>query len=249
MPVISPQMNPALAIVPILTVIQARDGGKRLPGKIRADIGGASMLAQVVHRVSLVGLPFVVAYPPPELQENDVLGRFARIARTNPHVDAFVRITADCPLLDPSVVGFVVNYFRSGCYDFVGTAPEMDGLDCEVFSRSALLTCDLAAKGRAREHVTRWMRRNLAPQIINWAPSPLRWSVDNEAGLVFVRRVYAACPLCARAVPHHTNAGGSVGGTDRTLVVDLHQTEDGGLAECAAAEILRERMGGTVYVS
>ena len=236
--------------VPILAVIQARDGGTRLPGKIRADIGGSSMLAQVVHRVSLVGLPLVVAFPPPELKENDVLGRFARIARHNPHVDAFVRITADCPLLDPSVVGFSVNTYRSGVHDFVGTAPDMDGLDCEVFSRSALLACDLAAKGRAREHVTSWMRRNLAPYpIINWAPCPLRWSVDDESGLNFARRVYAACDYCKRAVPHHTNAGSSIGGQDRTLVVDLHQTEDGGLVECGAADILRERMGGPVYVS
>lgn len=235
--------------VPILAVIQARDGGTRLPGKIKMDVGGASMLAQVVHRVSLVGLPFVVAYPPPELQENDVLGRFTRIARKNPHVDAFVRITADCPLLDPSVVGFLVNNFRLGYNDFVGTSPDMDGLDCEVFSRAALLACDLAAKGRAREHVTRWMRRNLSPVIVNWAPAPLRWSVDDAAGLDFVRRVYAACNLCARAVPRHTNAAGSIGGADRHLCLDLHQTEDGGLAACTAEEILRERVGGPTYVS
>lgn len=233
----------------ILAVIQARDGGTRLPGKIRADIGGASMLAQVVHRVSLTGLPFVVAMPGPEEAEDDVLSRYTRIARRNPEMDAFVRITADCPLLDVSLVGHIVNTFRLGGTDFVGTHPDMDGLDCEVFSRSALLACDLAAHGRAREHVTRWMRKNLSPTIINWAPAPLRWSVDDESGLVFVRRVYAACQACAAGTPHHTNAGSSIGGRDRTLVLDLHQVPDGGLVECTAADILRERVGGPTYVS
>lgn len=237
-------------MTPILALIQARDGGTRLPGKIRMDIEGASMLAQVVHRVSLVGLPFMVAYPPQELHEQDVVGRFARIARKNPHVDAFVRITADCPLLDISVVGYVVNRFRAGDTDFVGTAPDMDGLDCEVFSRSALLACDLAAHGSAREHVTRWMRRNLSPVIVNWAPAPLRWSVDDADGLEFVRRVYASCAHCKSGVPHHTNAPSSIGGAvGRTLVLDLHQTSDGGLAECVAADILRERVGGPTYES
>ena len=234
----------------MLAVIQARDGSTRLPGKIRADIGGASMLAQVVHRVSLTGLPFVVAMPQPGDNEDDVLSRFVRIARKNPLADAFVRITADCPLLDSSVVGFVVGIFRrEGACDFAGTHPDMDGLDCEVFSRAALLTCDLAAHGRAREHVTSWMRRNLSPVIVNWAPSPLRWSVDDVGGLDFVRRVYGACELCARGVPHHTNSATGIGGVDRTLVIDLHQTEDGGLAECRAADILRERVGGPTYVS
>ena len=227
----------------ILTVIQARDGGTRFPGKIRADICGQSMLARVVERVSLIGLPFVVAMPHPDDNENDVLTRFVRLARGNPLVDAFVRITADCPLLDVSLAGYCVNLYRAGGTDFVGTTPEMDGLDCEVFSRTALLTCDLAAHGRAREHVTRWMRRNLSPTLVNWAPEPLRWSVDDESGLDFVRQVYRSCDLCAHAIPHHTNSATGIGGGDRILCVDLHQVESGGLEECRAADILRTRMG------
>lgn len=233
----------------ILTLIQARDTSTRLPGKIRADIAGQPMLARVVERVSQLGLPFIVAMPQPGDNEDDVLSRFVRVARSNPNVDAFVRITADCPLLDISVCGFVINTFRMGGTDFVGTHPDMDGLDVECFSRTALLACDLAAKGRAREHVTRWMRRNLSPTIINWAPKPLRWSVDDESGLLFVRRVYEACSHCASGVPRHTNAGGSIGGRDRILVLDLHQVPDGGLVECTAADILRERVGGATYVS
>ena len=232
----------------LLVVVQARENSVRFPSKINAELGDSTMLGQVVARASHLG-PLIVAFPPPELKEEDVLGRFVRIARKNPEVDSFVRITADCPLLDIGVGGFVINTYRQGDHDFVGTAPEMDGLDVEIFSRTALLSADLHTSGMAREHVTRWMRRNLGALIINMAPAPLRWSVDDQEGLSFVRQVYAACDLCARGTPHHTNAGDSIGGPQRTLVVDLHQVEDGGLAECRAADLKRTRMGGEVYHS
>ena len=235
----------------LLIIVQARHNSSRLPLKISADIEGLSMVARVVERVSKLGA-FTVAYPKPECEdENDVLSRFARVARQNPDKDTFVRITADTPLLDIGVAAFVINLYRDrqNDLDFVGTAPEMDGTDVEVFSRTALRMADLNAKGKAREHVTPWMRKNLGAMIVNLAPEPLRWSVDTQEDLDFVRGVYRACGLCAAAVPHHTNAGGSIGGTNRTLVVDLHQVEDGGLAECTAADLKRSRMGGEPYVS
>lgn len=52
----------------------------------------------------------------------------------------------------------------------------------------------------------------------------------------------AICPLCAQHVPHHTNAGGSIGGGDRHPIYDLHAVEDAGgvgLAECTAYAIWR----------
>lgn len=240
--------DPCEHTVSLLVVVQARMNSLRFPNKIAAELGGGTMLSQVMARANRLG-PMVVAFPPPDLKEEDVLGRFARIARANPQVEHFVRITADCPLLDPGVGGFVLNTYRAGGADVVGTHPAMDGLDVEIFSRTALLSADLHASGSAREHMTRWMRRNLGAKIINLAPAPLRWSVDDQEGLDFVRAVYAQCDLCARAVPHHTNASGSIGGTDRTLCVDLHMVEDGGLAECTSADLKRSRMGGDVYVS
>jgi hypothetical protein len=148
------------------------------------------------------------------------------------------------------VAAYVINLYRMGGYEYVGTAPDMDGLDCEVFSRTALMMADLNAKGRyAREHLTHWMRRNLSPLLINLVPEPIRWSVDTADGLEFVRRVYAACPHCATGIPRHTNAGSSIGGQDRHLVVELHHMPAGDLAECQAMDILKERMGTEVYVS
>lgn len=234
----------------ILTIIQARRNSSRLPFKIEADIHGQTMLARVVERASQLG-PYTVAFPGDQEHEDDVLSRFARIARAHPEADTFVRITGDTPLLDTGVGGFILNLYRDrqNHLDFVGTAPEMDGLDVEVFSRSALRMADMHAKGRAREHMTQWIRKNLGALIINMAPAPLRWSVDDAEGLAFVRRVYAACDDCARGTTRHTNAGSSIGAMDRTLVLDLHHLEDGSLGECTAADILRERVGGDAYVS
>ena len=234
----------------LLVVVQARETGSRLPGKIRSELTpGISMLAHVVARASQVG-PLVVAMPEEKDNEADVLSRFARVARRNPEADAFMRITADCPLLDVGVCAYLIHLYRQGHSDFVGTTAEMDGLDAEVFSRTALMMADLNARGRyAREHVTHWMRRNLQPLLVNLVPQPLRWSVDDAAGLDFVRRVYTACRHCAEGVPRHTNAGGSIGGVDRHLVIELHHMPAGDLAECEAHDILRERMGGDVYLS
>ena len=238
----------------LLILIQAREGGTRLPGKIKADLGtppGVSMLAHVCARANQLG-PFIVAFPGPQEKEDDVLSRFSRIVRANPDADAICRITADCPLLDVGVGAYVINLYRErqNHLDFVGTAPEMDGLDVEVFSRTALMMADLNAKGRyAREHPTHWIRQNLGALLVSLVDRPLRWSVDDQRGLDFVRDVYRTCEHCAQAIPYHTNAGGSIGGGDRQLVIDLHQVADGGLAECQAADLKRSRMGGHVYHS
>jgi spore coat polysaccharide biosynthesis protein SpsF (cytidylyltransferase family) len=238
----------------LIVLVQAREGGTRLPGKIKADLGtppGVSMLAHVLSRASQLG-PLILAMPGPEEAEDDVLGRLSRIARAHPSADAFARITADCPLLDVGIGGYCINRYRErqSHVDGVFTAPEMDGLDVEVFSRTALLMADLNAKGRhAREHPTHWMRKNLGADIVNFAPAPLRWSVDDAGGLDFVRRVYAACPHCAEGIPRHTNANGSIGGSDRVIVAELHHMPAGDLDECRAYDIMKERMGVDTYVS
>jgi spore coat polysaccharide biosynthesis protein SpsF len=230
-----------------LVIIQAREASTRLPRKIHADIEGLSMLLRVCQRVALSGLPFVVAMPQPGDNEDDVLSRYVRVCRRSPDYDPLIRVTADCPLWDHTVAGYALNQYRTLAVDYVGTRPDMDGLDVEVFSRAALLTADLGTHGRAREHVTPWLRRNLRAHTFTWAPAPLRWSVDDQSGLDFVREVYRSCVHCANGVSHHTNAPDSIGGPDRILVVDLHQMTHGGLEECAAADILKTRMGGEVY--
>lgn len=131
---------------------------------------------------------------------NDVLDRFYR-ASVNFDSETVVRITADCPLLDPAVIDLVVSKFREGGYDYVSNTIECtypDGLDIEVFSRHALERAwKEAALSSEREHVTPYFYKN--PDLFRLANvraqenlSHLRWTVDEPGDLEFVRAVYDA---------------------------------------------------------
>ncbi len=236
-----------------LVIIQARLNSKRLPNKIHADICGLSMLGHVVMRASRIA-PVVVAFPKDTEDENDVLSRYARVARANPEADPIIRITADCPMLDSGLGTGLLDRFSFGQFDVLSTSPEFDGLDVQLFTRVALRNADMFAQSRyEREHVVPWMKRHLLYEEVTLRGPALRWSVDDEEGLAFVRRVLEACDHCRRGVPHHTNAATSIGGPDRSPVWDLHQLDEpsnrGGLVECTAHEILMSRTGGEVYES
>lgn len=236
-----------------LVIIQARLNSKRLPSKIHADICGLSMLGHVVQRASRIA-PVVVAFPKDTEDEDDVLSRYARVARANPDADPIIRVTGDCPMLDSGLGLGLLERFIQGQWDLLGTSPAFDGLDIEIFSRVALRNADMFAQSRRdREHVTPWMKRHLLYEEVSLRGPALRWSVDDAEGLEFVRAVFGACEECRAGTPHHTNSATSIGGMDRHLVLDLHQVDRpenrGGLVECTAADILKTRMGGEVYES
>lgn len=204
----------------VVAIIQARLGSSRLPGKTLAEIGGRPMLAHVLERVAAVpGVDdVVVATTVNPLDdhlvtfvkgldlacvrgsEDDVLDRFHTALARHP-ADVIVRVTPDCPLLDPAVTGLVLAEYlrREGRVDYVSnvhppTYP--DGLDTEVFSRAALETAWREAHlASDREHVTTYVWRQpnrfrLANVGHSEDLSALRWTVDTAADLEFVRRVY-----------------------------------------------------------
>lgn len=207
--------------VRVLAIIQARLGSTRLPGKTLMEIAGRPMLAHVIERASAIpgvegivlatsvnplddrlvqfaqeaGLPWVRG------REDDVLDRF-RVAISEHPAEAVVRVTPDCPLLDPGVSGLVVAEYlrRKGSVDYVSnvhppTYP--DGLDTEVFSRQGLERAWREAHLPVdREHVTTYIWRN--PERFRLANvshtedlSTLRWTVDTAADLELVRAVYS----------------------------------------------------------
>jgi len=101
-------------------------------------------------------------------------------------------------LLDPELAGGLLTEFTSGSYDHAGLEGLYpDGLDCEVFSFEALLTARNEAElGSEREHVTPfiWKRPQRFSLYTFRAPadySTMRWTVDDERDLEFVRAVYA----------------------------------------------------------
>jgi spore coat polysaccharide biosynthesis protein SpsF len=133
--------------------------------------------------------------------EHDLLDRYYRAARAF-KADIVVRITSDCPLVDPSIVDAAVNKFKkdSPNTDFVSTSiPNRTfprGLDTEVMSMDALDRAWREDTNPAwREHVTPYIYRN--PQLfrlsgMTWAQdySHMRWTVDTPEDLAFVRKIY-----------------------------------------------------------
>jgi glutamate-1-semialdehyde 2,1-aminomutase/spore coat polysaccharide biosynthesis protein SpsF len=204
-----------------LAIIQARMASTRLPGKVLADIMGQPMLWQVVQRAKRAQTldRVVVATSTGAADdalaafcdaadivcvrgsEDDVLARFYQAASLY-QADVVVRITADCPLLDPQVIDRVVQAFHTGAYDYVSNTLRYtypDGLDVEVFSFEALQQAHHAArKPSEREHVTPYLRQaslfrtHNVEHSVDQGLQEYRWTVDEPADLAFVRRVYQA---------------------------------------------------------
>jgi spore coat polysaccharide biosynthesis protein SpsF (cytidylyltransferase family) len=190
----------------------------RLPGKVLMDIKGRPMLWHVVHRVCQSKLldETLVATSDNALDdsiaefceqegircfrgsEGDVLDRYHQAARwVGAH--AIVRVTADCPLIDPVVLDKVVAVYLDGEYEYVSNALERtypDGLDTEVFSFKALEKAwREATLSSEREHVTPYIWKNeeisrLRQVIQEPDLSSFRWTVDEPEDMQFVRKVY-----------------------------------------------------------
>lgn len=204
----------------VVACIQARMGATRFPGKVLADIAGHPMLWHVISRVRMARsadqVVVVTSNEPADNaiadfciqngiecfrgSETDVLDRFYQAAKRY-GADAVVRITADCPLIDPEVVDRVVNTYLEGRYDYVSNTLRLtypDGLDAEVFSFAALETTWREAELPSdREHVTprirtsgRFRIHNVANEV-DLSARDLRWTVDDPIDLDFVRAVYS----------------------------------------------------------
>lgn len=207
-------MNPR-----IIGIIQARSGSTRFPGKTLQPVGGLSLLGFQINRLRLSSLlteilvattgspkDDVIAAECERLRvpcfrgsERDVLDRYYRAAQ-QAHADIIVRLTADCPWIDPAVVDRVIATYQEGSYDYVAnTAPPPgtypDGMDVEVFSLASLKEAwEQAEKISEREHVTFffWKQPNRfrlhrveAPEDL----SHIRLTVDYPEDMVVVRRL------------------------------------------------------------
>jgi glutamate-1-semialdehyde aminotransferase/spore coat polysaccharide biosynthesis protein SpsF (cytidylyltransferase family)/predicted dehydrogenase len=205
---------------PVVAIIQARMGSTRLPGKSMAEIEKRPMLWHVVQRVkraTLVDRVVVATSTSPaddaienmcrengvpcyRGSESDVLDRFYVAAHAE-KASQVVRITADCPLIDPEVIDRVVRRFQRGDLDYASNAMVRnypDGLDTEIFSFSALERAwHEATKTSEREHVTPYLRSEKfrVANVENGSTSlyqRYRWTVDEAEDLEFIRAVYKA---------------------------------------------------------
>lgn len=199
--------------------IQARMSSSRLPGKVLADLGGQPMIGHMLSRVRRSArIDHVAVVTSTDASDDplaaavekmgvgvwrgsldDVLSRFGGAAEAFGG-DVIVRLTGDCPLIDPAVIDAVIDLREASGADYCSNvAPPTfpDGLDVECFTRATLESALAeAAKGPEREHVTLWMRsEEAALKLANLDciidASHLRWTVDYPDDIDAVRRIVA----------------------------------------------------------
>jgi len=207
-----------------VAIIQGRMGSSRLPGKILLDLAGKPMLMRVVERArqskTVDEVVFATTIDPLDdaveayCRQNaitcfrgslsDVLDRFYQAAKAF-KADTVVRITADCPLLDPGLMDETVTLFRQSGADFAANRlpPPFKrtypiGLDCEVCSFAALERAwNEATALHDREHVMPYLyevKDRFKVAILNYEKDYGtfgRWTVDTPQDLELVRQVYA----------------------------------------------------------
>lgn len=200
-------------------IVQARMSSSRLPGKVLEPIadkpailfmcerlgrsrrldgicvatssdGSDDVLAE---RVRSAGIPLFRG------SLEDVLDRFLGAARQE-RADIVVRLTGDCPLMDPQLVDRVIEARERGDYDYASNVDPPtypDGLDIEVLTMGALERAHREARLQSeREHVTPYVRN--APGYRRYCHrglvdlSALRWTVDYPDDLAFVQALTAA---------------------------------------------------------
>ena len=206
----------------INAVIQARAGSTRLPGKVLADLGGRPVLEWVVRAAraatlvdevivatstqagddAVAGLAASLGVHVVRGSEDDVLSRFIAALDAHP-ADAVVRLTADCPLLDPTLIDAVAGAWAAApTHDYVSTVlvrclPR--GLDVELVSAQALRTVDRMATGHDRVHVTSALYADpTAYRLLGLCVTPpaddLRVTLDTAEDLVLLRALVAVLP-------------------------------------------------------
>ena len=164
----------------IVAIIQARMGSTRLPGKVLKKIDGKPMLAYQIERMQCSKLLDKIVIATSTLpqdnvivdfcklnvidyfrgSEKDVLSRYYDCAITF-KADIIVRITADCPLIDPEIIDKSIKTFLNEKVDYfantvpVETSHFPDGSDVEIFTSNALKRANEECKNsNYREHVT-----------------------------------------------------------------------------------------------
>jgi spore coat polysaccharide biosynthesis protein SpsF len=206
----------------VVVISQARMTSTRLPGKVLMEAAGKPLLAYHIERLRqarridavviattvnttddpIVALADSLGVPVARGDEQDVLDRFVRAARMA-KAEVVVRVTSDCPLIDPVLIDRLVDRYLAGRdetppldYAYIDVTRIPRGLDGEIFSAALLEEAGREAVDQAeREHVTPYIYRR--PQrfrmegvVPGGDAHPYRLCVDEPADLEVVRRVF-----------------------------------------------------------
>ena len=200
-----------------VAIIQARMSSTRLPNKVLLPLAGKPVLEHVVRRLQFCKtLGNIVVATSTDVSDDaieqwcsehqvncyrgslhDVLDRFYQTA-TQYHADTIVRITADCPVIDPTIVDEVVSGFLAGDYDSYSLAGEFpDGLDCQVFAYTAIARAwREATLPSEREHVGPYIEKTHPELFKNGGFFKFeglahhRWTLDEPRDYAFLQAVF-----------------------------------------------------------
>lgn len=203
-------------------IAQARMGSSRLPGKVLMNLSGKPMLVHIIKRLkhcrnvdmiviatSRLEQDMIVAETAQKhgvlgfigkCDENDVLERYLQAAKEHA-IDIIVRVTADCPIIDPHLIDELIDNFFKLDVDYVANCIQRtypSGVDAEVFKTKALIkSSKLSYKIEEREHVVVPMRFNPDKfSIVNIAAEgklkrpDLRLTVDTKEDFELIANIY-----------------------------------------------------------
>ena len=204
----------------IVAIVQARMGSSRLPNKVLMDLGGATVLDRVLNRLrraQLIGDVVVATTTGLQDQaivahcasngsavfrgsEEDVLDRYYYAAQ-QADADVIVRITSDCPVIDPEVTDATIQAFLDQQADYASNVLERSyprGLDTEVVRFKTLQHAwQEAREPYQREHVTPYIYENPLKFKLHGIKQDVdcshhRWTLDTPDDLKFLRALYAS---------------------------------------------------------
>ena len=199
----------------VMCILQARMGSRRLPGKVLLRVQGVPLLEREVKRIkraktvdkiviatttnkeddAIENLAKRIGVDCFRGSEKDVLDRYYQCALLYPGFSSIVRVTGDCPLIDPLVIDQVISLFRRRHLDYASNIQKEtfpDGMDIEVFTRKALAEAAIAARlPSEKEHVTLYMRKKRKFKKANLAAeydfSHIRLTVDQREDFEVVK--------------------------------------------------------------
>lgn len=198
----------------IACIVQARMTSTRLPAKVMLSLGGEPAIRHVLRRCQdIKGVDMVVCAVPDDGRsapikrealvlgvrvalgsEHDVLSRYHQTA-VSVNADIIMRVTGDCPLINPEICGRVLALMGDGVEYASNVDPRgwPKGLDCEVFTFDALDRAHKEADDPYdREHCTPWMRRNVHCVNLDGDGDPnLRWCLDTLDDYLFLSGKFA----------------------------------------------------------
>jgi len=197
-------------------IIQARMGSSRLPGKVLINVDNKPILLHLITQLKFSKKIEKIVIATTNMPQDDKIINFAKINKidffrgSNSNVldrfyncckkfsiDVIIRITADCPLVDPEIIDKMVEKYQSGKYDYVSNTIHRTfpfGAEVEVFSLNALEFAWKNAKSELdKEHVSIFIRRDTKNRKMNFQNkenlSQLRWTLDYPEDLQVISEI------------------------------------------------------------